>query len=901
MNSVFRIRLRRFAHGLPSLGLIAITACYAAPSARSQPASAPPPERRFPFVMPWDDVKKTAVDVSALNPAPLTDKRRIAIKNGHFYDQTGRRVRFLATNIGGGACFPAKEDGVKIAGRLRKFGFNMVRLHHMDAPWAEPNLFHFSGMSYGKKTNALDARSLDRLDHLVYQFKRHGIYVDMNLHVTRQWGAADGFPDADKINQEGKAVSYFDPRALELQKQYARQLLTHRNPYTGTRYVEEPTVALVELTNEDSLLGSADSIPGLPEHYRGRIARGWNAYLKQKYGSTARLLQAWNTNAKPLGANLIANGRFENGTSGWTQEQQAAARYTMSVEGVAGATNAPEGRALHLSNLQVSGTDWHLQTHYTGLDLKDGETYTVSFAARAGAPRGIGVQARYDRDPWNFVGLDQGVALTTDWKRFTLTFVADKPDPNHSRLSFVIGGSAADVYLANVSIRPGGGGVALGAGQTLEAANLPLPGVTPTAPGRDYVAYLMDVEERYAQGMKNYVQKTLGAKAPVACSQASYGGLGGVYRESKMDWVDMHAYWEHPSFPGRAFDPNDFRIPNTAMVKNDGAGSFEGLAMHRVAGKPFTVSEYDHPAPNEYAAEGVPMILAYAAWQDWDGVFLFAHGGRGDRIESFFDMSGHPGKMAFLPWAAYVFLRGDLNPSPNRMQLQVPTGQVAALKAKGTDYSFWHAATVGKVASRDFLRRQAAVRFVDKAAAVRVSLSPTALLPPPPNHLDWDQAADLFTVDTPTAKAVVGFLGGKQTDLSGLRVAMEPTARNFLSLTLASRDGKPTPRSTSLLLTTVDKAENPGLLWNKERTYAQNAWKSGPVMAEAVPALITLNTTARSVTVYALDATGARNKAVPSRLVGGRLTFRIDPAHRTLWYEISASQTARATARKTAE
>jgi hypothetical protein len=35
--------------------------------------------------------------------------------------------------------------------------------------------------------------------------------------------------------------------------------------------------------------------------------------------------------------------------------------------------------------------------------------------------------------------------------------------------------------------------------------------------------------------------------------------------------------------------------------------------MHRQADKPFTVSEYNHPVPSEYAAETVPMIFTISA------------------------------------------------------------------------------------------------------------------------------------------------------------------------------------------------------------------------------------------------------------------------------------------------
>lgn len=869
------------------------------------PVRADTPER-FPFVIPADDRARTPVDVSALNPAPLTERSRIVARNGHFYTLSGRRVRFVGTNFAAGACFPRKEDAPILAARLRKYGFNCVRLHHMDAPWADPNIFYFHGGSSGKTTRALSPESLDRLDYLVYQFRRHGIYVDMNLHVTRAWSAPDGFPDADKIDPQGKFVSYFDARAVQLQREYARQLLTHRNAYTKTRYVDEPTVALIEITNEDSLLGVADTLADLPEHYRGQLAAGWNRFLRARHGSTARLLAAWNAGVKPLGETLIRNGRFAAGAEGWTAERHENAGMEMGVEDVA---DAPGGRALRLSRLHTDATDWHLQLHQTGLDLKEGETYTVSFAARAGAPRAISVGVRQDQSPWGFVGLDRKVALTTAWQRFTFSFAAANVLPGHSRLSFVLGGAAPDVFLADVSLRPGGGGVEIAPGQSLEAANLDIPaGITPTAPGRDYAAFLIDVEGRFARGMRDYIQNTLGAKAPVTCSQASYGGIGGVWRESEMDWVDMHAYWQHPNFPNRPWDVNDYRIGNTSMLRDAGAGTLDGLAMHRVAGKPFTVSEYDHPAPNEYAAEIVPIIFAFAAWQDWDGVFLFAYHGddenwRRNRIEGFFDQAAHPGKLAFLPWAAHVFLRGALSPSPFAMTLTVPKNQIPVLKARGTDYAFWSVPAPvrrrlleGPATARDFLDYRSAVRFVDEPGEVRVDKPLKVLSDLVMDWFSWDHDTDQLIVTSTEAQAVIGFVGGKRTELRGvssLTVTVEPTPRSFAALTLAAMDGKRMDESASLLLTAVDKVENPGLVWNADRTFAANAWANGPTMAEAVTATITLETKAKTIVVYALDGTGKRKATVPSRLANGTLSFGIGPQYKTLWYEIAAQTAAR--------
>ncbi len=365
-------------------------------------------------------------------------------------------MKFLGVNVCAGACFPPKDKAETIAARMRKLGINCVRLHHMDAPCGRPNIFHIEGESYGKATNRLSPESMDRLDYFVYQLKKHGIYVDVNLHVTRQFSKVDGFPGLEEFSPQGKIIGYFEPELIRRQKLYATQLLGHYNPYTKIVLGLDPVVALVEITNEDSLLGSAGSIKRMPEHFQRVLARKWNEWLKKKYRKTARLLEAWNSDKEPLGDNLLLNSDFSRGTEGWTLEQHAPAKASMETSDPAGDTNAPPGRVLSLTELKPTGPSWHLQFHQTGLNLKDGQRYTLTFAARAGQERAIGVGSRLDQAPWSFTGLNTSAALSTAWRRYSYMFTARETVPDHCRISFVLGESDTDVYLADVELRPGG-------------------------------------------------------------------------------------------------------------------------------------------------------------------------------------------------------------------------------------------------------------------------------------------------------------------------------------------------------------------------------------------------------------------------------------------------------------
>ncbi|RLE68171.1 MAG: carbohydrate-binding protein, partial [Thermoprotei archaeon] len=208
--------------------------------------------RLFEFYLPWDDSSPTPVSLAGFSEKPAGRSGHVYVgRDGHLY-VGGRRIRFLGVNICGSAAFPRKEDAEKIAARLAKFGVNIVRFHHMDAPWADPNIFDESSGG----TRKLDSESLDRLDYFIAKLKENGIYVDLNLLVSRRFRASDGLPpEVERVEwKDQQVLGFFVDRVLELEKEYARQLLTHRNPYLATTYAEEPAVAIVEVVNEQGLV-----------------------------------------------------------------------------------------------------------------------------------------------------------------------------------------------------------------------------------------------------------------------------------------------------------------------------------------------------------------------------------------------------------------------------------------------------------------------------------------------------------------------------------------------------------------------------------------------------------------------------------------------------------------------
>ena len=844
----------------------------------------------FPFVLPWDDASRTVTDVSALNPAPAGKSGAIVARNGHFYDGNGKRIRFIGVNMAADNAFPTHENADKIAARLHKFGVNIVRLHHTDASWSHPNLFD----PKFPDTQHLDKDALDRLDYFVAALKRNGVYSNVNLHVSRTFTIADGVVEADKLPFAAKQANYFDTRLIELQKLHAKNLLSRINPYTQKSYADDPAVAVVEITNENTIFdywgGATES---LPDFYKKELNGQWNAWLKKKYPTTDALKRAWTAGDKPFGPNRLLNSDFTTGAENWTLELNSApAEAKLSLPDGVSLPKGATDKAARINVTKLAAQDWNIQFVQSGLDLTEGEPYTVSFWAKAEKARSLPVYAGVDTDDYHKIGLGATATLGTEWKHYAFDFAATGVKKAHNRVVFVLGGATGTVDLAGISLRPGVETL-LPEGATIEAGNFPSGHAGLNPAGEDWTQFLMDTEQNFVAAMRDYLKKDLGVKANICASQANFGGIGGILRESKMDFVDAHAYWQHPAFPHKQWDMTDWNIPNTAMIRQPNGGELTNLARYRVAGKPFTVSEYQHPAPNDYRAETVPMLAAFAALQDWDGFYLFDYSVNAadshDKITAFFDISNDPAKMAFLPAAALIFERFDMPLANDELRLRVPEGNAAGQLAKygGDTVGAWDAAGIART---DALTTRLSLSFAP-------GKKPTGdAKPTEPFHaeskgpLKWKAEgtdAPYFLADSPSSKAMLGFLGGTTAQTDGWRIQMATTPRNFAAFTLSALDGKPMEQSKALLLIAVGSVENLGMGWNADRTSVGDKWGTGPTQAEGVHGVVSIRTLATSGTVYALDGTGKRRGKVESKIANGLLTFAIGPESKTIWYEIT--------------
>lgn len=892
MNRLRRARVGVAAAAATTLAAVMGTGAALARGGGQAPAAASQ-ARMFPFVIPWDDPSPTLVDVSGLNTRPAGTNGFIVVKNGHFAEEkTGRRVRFVGVNMTFASAFPARAEAEKIAARLAKYGVNVVRIHYIDASGYGPATIWDPR---AKNFRRLDPAQMDRFDYFVAQLKKQGVYVNLNLKVARTFTPEDGLPASVKQIPFtfSKRVDQFDRRMIALQKEHARNLLTHVNPYTGRAYNREPAVLCVEINNENSLLGDpwetlGGKLADLPEPFAGDLRARWNRWLAAKYRTPGDVSRAWQGGnaANPSTARELLRPAAD--PANWSREQVAPAVFTVSP-----ARN--DAAALRLDVPTAGAADWHAQLTQAGLTLEEGKPYTLTFRARSlgnignrPRPRSVGIAVSLDQPDWRNLGLNTTVRPpTTGWQTFRLTFEARNVVPGHARLAFALGSEAGGVLLSDVSLKAGAPGATLAPGQSPQAGNVPLARDPVGAHRADWLLFLAETERAYAREMRDFLKRDLQIRVPIVDSQVTWGGMAGVYREGTLfDYVDNHAYWDHPQTPVTGWDPVGARLNNTSMIPSLGSGdTLTDLARHRVAGKPYVVSEYNHPAPNDFQAETVPLLASFAAWQDWDAVYLHEYGTFGrdnardnDRIAAYFVIGSNPAKWAFLPTAARLFRAGLVGPAPGGLSRLLPAQLDGALVGKSVA-SLWTADT--RLGPADPFRQPLAL-VLSKPA--NPPANPTATVLNVTNRGDNKRAA--YSVDAPGAKIVAGFVGGQTVTLGGgsFTFAANTTANNFAVLTLAALDDKPLASSSKFLLTLAARVENTGQTWRPDR-HALTNWGTGPTLAEGVDATVTLQTDgARKV--FALDSAGKPKRELPAIYAHGKLTFRAQPSEQTLWYAV---------------
>jgi len=128
--------------------------------------------------------------------------------------------------------------------------------------------------------------------------------------------------------------------------------------------------------------------------------------------------------------------------------------WTLELHDPARATMVQDGNALKVTSSVVDGTDWHIQLYQSGISVAEGQTYTLSFDAKADRLVALGLSAT-NQTNYQPAGLGVSINLAPSWQRISYTFKAKDLKGALVRVPDInLGGQKCVIWIKNATLVP---------------------------------------------------------------------------------------------------------------------------------------------------------------------------------------------------------------------------------------------------------------------------------------------------------------------------------------------------------------------------------------------------------------------------------------------------------------
>lgn len=363
------------------------------------------------------------------------------------------------------------------------------------------------------------------------------------------------------------------------------------------------------------------------------------------------------------------------------------------------------------------------------------------------------------------------------------------------------------------------------------------------------VQFKIALSEKYYIEMCGYMRE-IGVKIPLTGTNWS---INAACTKSQLvtDFTDSHVYFYDWRWG------EDVKIcMNHAMTWEAECG-FGGLSVMRVADKPFFVSEWDMPWPNEYRAESSLLYAAVGSFQGWSGftIHTYAYTSKLNNMdilgkevssssiggvpyrEGIFSTWNDPAKFGLFYHAALITRRADIPAGEKFTEIKVDK------LIGGGKPVFTAAAEQNKIACNfDGVGIDENKPLVDLESG-EVTSDNGCL------YRSWKK--QYGTINSGRTKCIYGFLEKNGTvEIPGMAVNC---VTDFAVLALSSLTCGDIVNSDNMLLTAVGRAKNTGAEF--DGTTMKN-YGSAPILIEVIEAEIILDTTVSDLKVWAVNAEG---------------------------------------------
>lgn len=905
---------------------------------------------QFPFHINQD--KLSDIVASNLNE-PIKKEHTIHRKSKHFYTlgpdlkintADDQRIRFWGINLSPPMTFPQnKSDAERLALRLKKLGFNLVRLHAIDMMPTKPY------MSLLAKTDqpypVLNKKNLKSLKMLVESLKQHGIYVDLVLRlgyrfspdkdcisINKQYGCV---PDPARITNKynkislvsslGKPLGLFNREMIELQKRYFSLILSH--------FKDDPVLAMVEIANENSLIEIfSEDDKRIPPLYAEELDDLWKKWLSIKYSHISKLNSSWKSRESSSSKiELLLNNNFEKVLAGvpvsWSLMQ-----WPLNGIKTWGNWEVTKDQVLKIDVDRIPEKYWYMFITQADQKVDEGEVYSVTIRARAVPTRKIqiGVNAEVNGKAVNANRYKQILTIGEDYRDYKICFKSTVSS-NNARLTILPiqpGSLPGALWVENISFSRAG--LVKAATMVTDIASVSRPVLKndqacpeSRAKEEDYLKFLAHTEKQYYKEIVSYLKNDLTIKVPITGTQANYGGLlGNKIVSDVVDYTDVHFYWDHTKTKNR--DIKNWWMQNVSMVENPESGLFQTIASTRVHDMPFTISEYGLNLANEYAHEGYVLGAAYGAYQDIDAIMVFDYnaGGSGtdsrkrmqpDKLTSWYNILGDTRSEILMPVAAKIFREGNLSGQTEDYIIAVNNEMrhdpvlngwsIRDINKVITDKKYAKNNTVFNLSG--YLKYQFSLVHINGNSEPFqkkiTAISDRSHSKNDKINISYEKNDKPYIkVEMPSINVVTGYVE-TPVDIGNIQIVSQNKTDAFCTISVSSIDGKPVNEADSLLIRAVGAGKNR----NTDIVKTKNGYRIcvpdknreckypffHPAAGEFVTDSCSLHVTVKGdydrLTLETLDEQGVMVKTRTSIRKSGVLSIYLDdPAVHSLWYTL---------------
>jgi hypothetical protein len=401
--------------------------------------------------------------------------------------------------------------------------------------------------------------------------------------------------------------------------------------------------------------------------------------------------------------------------------------------------------------------------------------------------------------------------------------------------------------------------------------------------------FFMDVTKEYYIEMIKHMRE-IGVRIPIAGTNWTRGGAH-LSSQVVADFTDSHAYWY--SWSWKMNDKKFTNDPMTGSISN----MLTGLAFNKVEGKPFFVSEWDNPWPNEWRAESSLLMAAVGSLQGWGGFAIHTYRySRDEDVDMIgkpitsdaiggvyyrggvFDTFNDPAKFGLFYHAALILRRGDVKTSEKSLKIKIDdlaaSSDIKALKLTPEKQRVEMVLPDAKGKEEVIIGSGQAVVDVDKGEVISDS-----------KELYRNFKKKIGWIDTPNTKAVYGFLGNEGAlSLTNLKINVKT---DFATVAISTLTDEPIKSSTNMLLTAIGRADNKNSRYNADHTL-QLEVGHGPVQVEIIEATVEIETDKGNLRVMAINPQGFIIGYIPSEYKDGIFRFEIGKEYQSMYYLIQS-------------